>query len=282
MRNSLRFFLLALLALGTLTACDVVEGPKVDPKGFTGSTNKVLIEDFTGHMCGNCPRAHEQAASLKQTYGDNVVVVAVHAGGFARLVPFLGYSYDFNTPMGTELESYYQADALTGLPIGLVNRRLWSGNALTRFADWGSEVGAVLAEAPKMKLDLSTTYSPADRSLTVGADIEYYITGDANHQIVVLITEDSIVSQQADYSLPSPSHIEDYVHLHVLRGTVTPGGTWGTPVKGNTIVLGEKFELSYSAVLDTAWVPEHCHVVAYVLNNTNKEILQVQEVPLVQ
>ncbi len=280
MKSSIQFLLASLLALGTLTACDIVEGPKVDPSGFTGSTNKVLIEDFTGHRCGNCPRAHEKAASLKATYGENVVVVAIHAGGFAQLVPVLGYDYDFRTPMGTELEAYYQADALTGLPIGLVGRRLWGGSALTRYADWGTDVGAVLAETPKMRMEVASAYDPSTRNLLLSVDLEYFITGNANHHIVAIITEDSIISQQEDYSLTNPSHIEDYVHMHVLRGAITPGGTWGTPVKNNTIVLGEKFALSYSATLDSAWVPEHCHVVVYVHDNVTKEILQVEEVKL--
>ena len=196
------------------------------------------------------------------------------------MVPVLGFDYDFKTPMGTELESFYQADALTGLPIGLVGRRLWGASPLTRFADWGTEVGAVLAEAPKMRMEVTTAYDPSTRNVVVSTDLEYFIAGNANHNIVAIITEDSIISQQADYRLPSPSEIEDYVHMHVLRGTITPGGTWGTPVKGNDIVLGEKFSLSYTGALDSTWVPEHCHVVVYVHDNTTKQILQVEEVKL--
>jgi thiol-disulfide isomerase/thioredoxin len=282
MRTSLRYLLATALAIGTLSACDVIEGPKVDPKGFTGSTNKVMVEDFTGHMCGNCPQAHLQAQSLKNTYGENVVVVAVHAGGFARVVPFLGYDYDFRTPMGTELEAHYQADALTGLPIGLVNRRLWNGGALTRFADWGSEVGTVLAEAPKMRMELTSNYNPTDRSISVDANLEYFVTGNADHQIVAIITEDSIIAQQEDYSLPAPTHVEDYVHMHVLRGPISTGGTWGLPVKNNTIVLGEKLQFTFDSVLDSSYVAKNCHVVVFVHNNATKEILQVEEIKLME
>jgi thiol-disulfide isomerase/thioredoxin len=276
MRTSHRLLIAAVFGLVSLSACDVIEGPKVDPNGFTGSANKVLVEDFTGHMCGNCPRAHETAAALQETFGENVVVVAVHAGGFARVIPAIGYGADYNTEMGTELEAFYRADALTGLPIGLVNRRLWGSSALTPYADWSANVSTVLAEAPKMRLDVATTYTADDRTLTVNADLEYFTEGDADHQIVVLITEDSIISKQSDYSLAA-QHVDDYVHMHVLRGVVTPGGTWGTPVKGNTIVLGETFDLTYSIVLDPAWVPEHCNVVVYVQDNATKEVLQVEE-----
>jgi Outer membrane protein Omp28 len=279
MRNYITYIFAATLALGGLTACDVVEGPKVDPNGFTGSTNKVLLEDYTGHMCGNCPRAHAEAARLKATYDENVVVVAVHAGGFARIIPALGYNYEFRTVAGTELEAYYRADALTGLPIGVINRRQWNGSALTPYANWGTQVGAVLAESPKMKLDVISAYDATAHTAALDIDIEYFTTGDANHRIFALITEDSIIAQQSDYSLPAQK-IVDYVHMHVLRGVVTPGGTWGTPVKGNTIVLGEKFNLSYTIPIDTNWVAKNCHVVVAVANDATKEILQVQEVKL--
>ena len=282
MKFSVKYLLASALAIGTLSACDIVDGPKVDPNGFTGSTNKVLVEDFTGHMCGNCPQAHEKAQSLKTTYGENVVVVAVHAGGFARVIPQIGYSYNFNTTMGTELESFYQADALTGLPIGLVGRRLWGGSALTRFADWGTDVGAVLAEAPKMRMEVASAYDPSNRNIMLSVDLEYFVTGNANHQIVAIITEDSIIAQQEDYRLANPSHVEDYVHMHVLRGAITPGGTWGVPVKGNDIFLGEKLSLQFGSVLDSTWVPKNCHVVVYVHDNATKEILQVEEVKLTE
>lgn len=278
MKISAKSFLLLLGAAAILNACDYIKGDKVDPNGFAGSTNKVLIEDFTGHMCGNCPRAHEQAAALLETYGENLVVVAVHAGGFASVVPSLGYGEDFRTPMGTELEQYYGADQ-QGLPIGMVNRRAYNGGSvLTRFPDWGTQVAAILAEAPKMKIELDPSYNQSNHSVSVDVSIEYQSTGTASHQLVLLITEDDIIAKQSDYDTAS-QHIDDYVHDHVLRGTITPG-TWGVPVKNADIFLGEKFTMSYEKALDSTWVAGNCHIVAYVLDNTTKEILQVEEVTM--
>lgn len=277
MKISAKSILLLLGAATVLNACDYIKGDKVDPNGFAGSTNKVLVEDFTGHMCGNCPQAHAQAAALHETYGENLVVVAIHAGSFASVVPSLGYSTDFRTDMGNELEEYYDAD-VQGLPIGMVNRRTWGGAVLTRHVNWGTEVATVLAEAPKMKLDLAPSYDETSNTISVDVDIEYQSVGSASHQLVLLITEDGIISKQAKYDTSS-QHIDEYVQNHVLRGTITPG-TWGVPVKGADIFLGEKFQMSYERVLDSAWVPANCHVVGYVLDNTTKEILQVEEVDL--
>jgi thiol-disulfide isomerase/thioredoxin len=276
--NLLSLALLAMLVL--LTACDKVDGPKVDPAGFAGSSNKVLLDDFTGHLCGFCPRGHTIAAGLKEQYGDNVVVIAVHASGHARVVPFLGFYHDFNTAMGTELENHYRAEPTTGYPIGMVQRRNWDGGPLVDKVSWGTYVAAVLAEAPKLGIDLQATYDPNERAVQVQAQLEYFTTGTAEHYIVAVITEDSIIAKQEDYDTDS-SHVTRYVHNHVLRGTITPG-TWGVPVKGNRIVLGEKIDFILNATLKPEWVPENCHVVVYVHDNATKEILQVEEIKLME
>jgi hypothetical protein len=278
MRIRLRHLFLVLGSGFVLNACDVIDGPKVDPVGFSGSTNKALIEDITGHQCGNCPRAHEKAADLLEIYGDRLVVVAVHAGSFATVDPTSGYGYDFNTDLGAAIEETYHADNV-GLPVGMVNRRPWGGSPLVRHPNWGSHVSAVLKEQPKLRITASSAYDPSDRSLDVSANLEYFTAGNANHYIVALVTEDSIVAKQADYSLPS-GYVREYVHNHVLRGTLTQS-PWGIPVKGNDIFIGEKLNLNFSATLDSVWVPENCHVVVYVADNASKEVLQVEEIALV-
>jgi hypothetical protein len=276
MKRTIQNLLFAFVAVAALSACDIIKGPKVDPNGFSGSSNKVLIEDFTGARCGNCPRAHEQAARLDSIYGDNLVIVAVHAGSFAVVVPSIGYTTDFNTPMGTELMNYYDADNL-GLPNGLVNRRVWNGSPITRHTEWSTMISTVLAEAPKLEIKLNPSFSASDRTLTVEAEFDYFTTGSSDHEVVAIITEDSIVAQQEDYSLTtSPQHIEDYVHMHVLRGSMTPG-TWGEVLKPNEIFIGEKINKTFTMTLDSAWFPEHCHVVVYVRDNSTQEILQVNK-----
>lgn len=278
MKFSVKHLLSVLPVLALLSGCDIVEGPKVDPNGFTGSNNKVLVEDFTGHMCGNCPRAHEQASALLDTYGDNLVVVAVHAGSFARVVPSLGYAYDFNTTLGAALEQEYQADN-AGLPKGMINRRQWNGSYLTNFSDWGSFASSVLTEDPKLEIKIAPNYESGSRLLEVDVDMDYFTAGDANHYVVALITEDSIIAKQSDYSL-STGHVDDYVHNHVLRTVITPGN-YGVPVKGNSIFAGEKITKSFSLTLPQDFRAEKCHVVAYVLDNVTHEIYQVEESSLI-
>ena len=75
------YFILSALAF---TSCDVIG----DTERFTEIEmpvfeRRVLLEDFTGQKCRNCPKAHREISSLKEVYGDNLIAVSIHAGGYA-------------------------------------------------------------------------------------------------------------------------------------------------------------------------------------------------------
>ena len=82
---------------------------------------KVLIEDFTGHKCQNCPEAAEELHILQDSYENQVIGIAIHAGFFAEpnsaVAPFL--TTDFRTEKGTEIHDFFGANAY---PVGMVNR----------------------------------------------------------------------------------------------------------------------------------------------------------------
>ena len=276
----IRYSFLACLLAFSLTSCDIIEGDKICTECLAESEGKkVLIEDFTGHQCGNCPRAHEKLDEFKELYGDDLIVISIHAGGFASVFPALGYEADYTTDMGDELEAYYEAD-LEGLPIGMVNRREWpDGNVLQKFGSWGSQIGAILGESPSMGLEIEAAVSQDGTQLEIEVEAEYF--GAANgqgHNLVVLITEDSIVSKQSDYDL-SQGYVAEYAHMHMLRGSVTQG-TWGIPVKAGNIVAGEKVTKSLTQTMNPDWKPEKLHIVAYITDNVTREVLQAEEIKL--
>ena len=70
--------LLGLSAL-SFTACDEhAEGERWDDPITTVAKKNVLLEDFTGQDCSNCPRAAETAHQLQETFGTDRVVVVAH------------------------------------------------------------------------------------------------------------------------------------------------------------------------------------------------------------
>ena len=95
-----------------LSGCDIVEPPyTVSSTGEPvnpgpGALRKVLLEDFTGHQCGNCPSAAYLAQELKDLYGDQLIIYAAHVGSYAfpDITPYL---YDFRCVTGNEIADQF-------------------------------------------------------------------------------------------------------------------------------------------------------------------------------
>ncbi|MCB0793830.1 MAG: hypothetical protein KDB88_03760, partial [Flavobacteriales bacterium] len=195
MRSSILF-----LALLLLSGCDIVNDPVTGPGGVTpppeGETKRrVLIEDFTGFRCPNCPSAAVEAENIKDAYDEgNVVLVAVHATSvFAAPVAPIGDGYfdtDFRTDDG---DAYLQAFPLTSLPKGMVNRTPYNGTIQMNYTAWSAASASILSQTAKMDLWFSDlTY---DGSNTVAGEVKIAVLealGDTTYNMVVYLTEDHI------------------------------------------------------------------------------------------
>ena len=283
-----KVFALLTSAVLAFAGCDVIKGPKIVNGGDGGGGNpttaqqKVLLEDFTGHKCGNCPRAHVTGNQLKDIYGDKLIIMGVHAGFFATTdaVSSGKYFYDFNTPMGTDLNLYYLVENF-GYPKGLINRRMFNAKYPQEHTDWGALIDPIFAETPRMQLFIAPTYDSALRELTVDVSTKFLAAGDTADRLVVVLVEDSIINWQKDYDLPSGQQdIQYYVHRHVLRGSIN--GTWGDPLGTTAGAPGDSISYTFSKLIPSGWNENHVSVVAYVINEngTTYEVIQAEEVKM--
>ena len=69
---------------------------------------KVLLEDYTGFKCVNCPAAAHEAHLLQEFYGDQMVVMGVHAGYYAEPDGSGNYTTDLTTTTGDALNARNQ------------------------------------------------------------------------------------------------------------------------------------------------------------------------------
>ena len=87
----------------------VEDGPFItDYDSYVNPEKKVLIEDFTGHLCPNCPDAARELDAIHDIYGDQIIGMAIHVSkSFARPYPASqapSFQYDFRTNGGDELD----------------------------------------------------------------------------------------------------------------------------------------------------------------------------------
>jgi thiol-disulfide isomerase/thioredoxin len=266
--------------IALVTACDIVEEPylvKVDNGGIepTDKVRKVLLEDFTGQKCPNCPEAAEIASSLKAVYGEQLVIVAVHAGHFAAPDATGSFTADFRTAEGTELNDFFGI-AQFGYPMGMIDRALYNGYPVVIKDDWEAAVATQLEKDAVAAITITNTYNSGTRALDCKLESEFLEDKDGTYNICAYIIESNIISpQQTEGGV-----VVDYEHNHMLRGSMN--GTWGVPV-GTTGAgaSGVVVTNNCSFTLPSGWDAANCAVVAYIYDTATNEVLQAEEKELV-
>jgi hypothetical protein len=260
--------------LATIVACDKIEqedfliaegggGVVVDTSTFV---KKVLIEDFTGHTCQNCPEASEEIHTLQQisAYQGNVIAIAIHSGFFSDVNPT--FTTDFTTDEGTVIHDFFGA---ASYPTGMVNRRGFNSTAhLLNYPEWGSVVADLISQEPEIGIKMSVENG------TINIDAKLLEGLNDELKLVVVLTENEIIDKQL---VEGQGVVEDYEHNHVLRKSLN--GTWGQTVQLNTSTF-ETYSFDYT--LDPSWDETNTNAVAYIYSEASKEVLQVEELHLTE
>lgn len=250
---------------------------------------RILLEEFTGHTCPNCPEGADIAEQIRKDNPDKFLTVAIHnSGAFSKpnlSNPDHSYPSEFETETGEKLRIKYQFSAFPG---GMLNRSEINGSVKVNYTKWTQEVNSLIANtaymAPRFKLKLENIYNskPGDRSVRVryNATCLQNITG--NIAIVGYLIENHIIAPQTDNRL-SPPYVADYEHNHVLRVGFPGDGSGKTlftnPVPGEVSeVITENEEISIAISED--WKPENMELIVFLYNSDTGEIIHVEETPL--
>ncbi len=267
---------IALVVL--LLGCDKVEPPYITTNNPTDTNQtqhvkKVLAEDYTGHLCVNCPAAHDILEQLIDLYPGQVIPISLHVGGFATPISATYFGEDFRTPEGEELNTFFGNDA-AGLPNGMINRREFSGNRILSSDQWGSAISELLQESQTMSFSITNTFDSNQSKLSTKIDVTFLQDFTQSLYLCVFLTEDSIVGWQKDNRV-NPEDVPDYMHRHVMRGSLN--GTWGEKINGTT-TQNNTVTMEYNNFqLDTSFVPVHCSVVVFAYDSASYEIFQADE-----
>ena len=246
-----------LAALALFTACDnIPEDDRLIYIKPAAVSRAVLIEDFTGQRCVNCPAASEVIHQLQQEYGDSVVIaVGIHSGPFGA-----------STPLRTdEGDQYYAHWQVQEQPSGMVN-----STGLSLHTTWAAKVYEQIQQTAAVSIKLETTLDADTRKLDVVTDM-MAVDGNVAGKLQLWLIEDGIVSLQL---FPGNARDFDYVHNHVFRTSIN--GTWGEDV---AMAEGETAQKMSSITISDDYVLENLRVVAFVYNNTG--VLQATQTKIV-
>ena len=270
-----RLFLLATIIMG-LTACSNIDEDErliyVEPAEVN---RPVLIEDFTGQACVNCPNATAAIHELQETYGEeNVIAVAIHSGPFAHQKSNMGNAFlsDLGTNLGDE---YYKHWDIRAQPTLMINR--------SSLIDIPQELPAVVANELKKT---STVHFDAVEFSNNAVLVDLSSSDRVEGRLQVWIVEDSINAKdpQTKYQqfMPDGSRRQDYVHNHVFRASLT-NDAYGEPV---TLEAGNKsytqvFYLQGNEALNNfehLWQKQYLSAVVFFWNE-QQGVMQAIRVP---
>lgn len=281
----LRRLAVGVLAVAMIAGCDVIEGdPAERPNGpdtsGPGVPRVVLLEDFTGHLCGNCPEATDIAKQITEAYGeDRVIVVGIHVGPLAVPAP-PDYPEDFTTAEGNELDRSFRISTL-GIPNGFVNRITRNGKMIIGKGVWSTAIAEQLATKAVVDLKATAAYDATTRTITVDSKVLYQTAGTTDYNIVALLTENGIIADQIDYRR-NPSHIKGYTFNHVLRAGLN--GTWGEQLSAVPVAAGDSItkRITYQVPESLSWNPTNSEIIVYVhKHGSSREVLQTTRIPVV-
>ncbi len=296
--KSFKILALPAFLLLTATACDYVSVPQQTGNNNGGggpqdtAVRKVLLEDYTGHFCPNCPRAAEAIDTLHQLFGDKVIPISIHAGDFAKpasqyglpstppVPPSNSFAEDFRTPEGDEWNTQF---GLFAYPLGMINRTPdpATTNLLSQHFEWATLVAQELTKTPTAYLKLTPNYNSSTRTLNLAINGTILRDTAGTFLIKTVLIEDSVYEYQIDAA--ANPYWKQYYHNHMLRTSIDNPGSGGgdTAITGTSIVANSTFTRNYTNVtISNNYNDEHCHIITFLYDVANNQILQAELVDL--
>ena len=293
MKNSIYIGLFSLMLL-CICSCDYVATPLLPHKAPTAVTTdsvgfqNILVEDYTGMACINCPTMATRIEELMAQYGNRIIPMEVNYGSFADPTQWAApyNTWDFRSTIGNTYGDLF-VTASGSYPNGMVNRRHYPqgtqniGDSLSL----GLVVDSIMKQntgQPGVYIALKSSFNILTSVLSVTATTTFLSGYTGNYNLVLVLTQDSIQAPQNNR--PSPS--TNYQHRFALRDNIT-SSAWGDALVTNPTV-NQTFTKTYSYTIPASYqspystrapIPSNykqSYVIAYLYDATTSSPTQYQ------
>ena len=200
----------SIFIISFISSCDIIEEPYLNNNGGGVDTTSnqyvknILIEDFTGHLCQNCPDAARELEAIHDVYGAQIIGLAIHVGNtFARPYPLseAKFTYDFRSKWGEELDNFFNiTDA--GLPKGMINRIDYSssGNHRKDWGEWANIVGDELSKDVLFGINIEINQTPLMLSdqfdIIINSEALSSMSGKSQHPLAMPLQSSSPIQAE--------------------------------------------------------------------------------------
>ena len=248
----------------TLTGCVAAVCTVTVKEVPVSFARKYLIEHFTGEKCGYCPGGMYAITEYIKSTTTPSIWVSHH------------YGYGSDEYTISESSKIGEVLGVNGAPNMSLNRSKQS-EGLTFHPGYLPEITIADKTEAAMSVEINHSYNTTTRQLDVTVSGECTYDSQSKFLISVLIKENHLVGQQADYTYSwQTAKWKEYMHARVIRDMLT------LPL-GDTIELENKaYSKTWSYSMPEAWVAENCCVVAYVTPLVGQPVINAEQVALVE
>lgn len=253
---------------------------EIPPFELPETDKVVLIEELTGVQCTNCPNGAKVIRGIEETYGDNVIAIAIHAGGLSD--PLDVSKYDLRSEDGDKL-----LDIITnsGKPSTAINRVFFDDQddmAVGSVANWNNYIIKELEKENLLFIDLDIEFDTTTREVEMLLAISPIKDLTYEYKLNIAITESKIIDAQKS----GTDTILDYEFNNVLRDMITAfdGESIGSNLKKNTVIK-KSFTYQIPDEDNGLWTAENIKIVAFVTggkDSPNYPVLNATEKHLVE
>ncbi|MFN8277773.1 MAG: Omp28-related outer membrane protein [Chitinophagales bacterium] len=237
----------------------------------TAEAKNVVIEEFTGVNCVNCPQGAQNIRAIEDAHPGRIVAIGMHSRFLSE--PFSFSTQDLRTAEAEQLSQLFVDPGFK--PAATIDRFVYDGSNPSLQYDrlsWAGYVNQRLAIAAPANVAIRNSFNTGTRELTATIEVHFTQAITGKTRLTVVLTEDSINTAQLD-----AGNVIDtiYYHRHVQRQFLTPydGLDLGTDAEPGR-VYRRNFKVTIP-VAPVTWEPEHLYVAAYVHRaDGSREVLQ--------
>lgn len=243
------------------------------PPDQTNQQKVVLLEEFTGVRCPNCPAGSEFAEDLANQYKDQVIIVSIHSGAFS--IPYAN-TENFKIEDGIQIENLLGKAA--AYPSAAINRKLFDGEnrRIIPSTKWNNYIKAELDEPAIAYLNLNAVNYESN-NLQLTTQVQFFEKLENTVKLSIMLIEDDIISPQD----VDGTKVEDYVHKHVLRAMLSPFNGVLLDLSANP---DSTYQNSFSFnQFESYWDEEKMSIVAFLHGSgSDLSVLNAVALPLIE
>ncbi len=251
----------------------------------TSVDHNVLVEEFTGASCANCPDGARILRGIESSNPGRINVLGLCPTSSLFCNPPAGYTHDFRNESAENIANQIYAGTVSSYPAGGIDRVPVGGHLAMERSLWTGEIERKLTPC-KVSIGLNTSYNPGADKDTITVKVTYLDSTSVPGNLTVAIVEDSMYDYQ---EVGTAGFLPNQLFMNILRETVTPYN--GIPLDLSTPLkeAGRMFQKVFVYTPKTlpapnpAINPVHCRVIAFVGNpgiGGDYTIVQSAQTPL--